>query len=108
VHARKKGRQQKTDPKRSALYYRRADRARALKALNWLLIDQREGFRWRQVAEWCPANSYARKSAMARAKQYEQRMSERLTEVMRAIGYDPEEEGPPPTTHWDKGAMEDD
>jgi hypothetical protein len=27
--------------------------------------------------------------------------------IWRALGYDPESDGPAPQTHWDKGAMED-
>ena len=97
----------KTAPSRSELHYKTADRRRALKALDGLLKWQLEVWRWRQVAAWIPADQQAHRHALTMADKALSRMQGYQSVIWRALGYDPEADGPAPTTHWDKGAMED-
>ena len=98
----------KTDPQRSELYYKTADRRRALKALDQMTKWQHEAWRWRQVAAWTPeSHAQTRSRAVHHAEVAERRFQGYREVVWQALGYDPSEDGPPPKTHWDKGAMED-
>jgi hypothetical protein len=97
----------KTAPTRSELHYKTADRRRALKALDMLLKYHLEVWRWRQIAAWTPTHTQMHRTANTMAEKATARMNGYRAVIWRALGYDPEADGPAPTTHWDKGAMED-
>lgn len=76
----------------------------ALKALDRGLYEIVAAIRWRIVAENTPPGSRIRLRASDESNKASQRAFDGFEIVRRALGYDPDDDEPPPKRHWDAGA----
>ena len=86
-----------------------AARRKAMQALDEMVRQQYELIRWRLMLANMPPTGTAglRKRALLEIEERTVKLNAAQATVWRAIGYDPETDGPAPKTHWDKSAMED-
>lgn len=80
------------------------DHARALKAMDAAIYDMTRAIRWKVVAENAPPGSRMDLRAWDEQRKASQRAFDGFMLVRRVLGYDPDEDEPPPKRHWDAGA----
>jgi hypothetical protein len=85
------------------------NRRRALKALDQMTACQYALIRWRFILANMPPSGVKnlRERAEAEIADLVTKLNGYRGVVWIGLGYDPEADGEPPTTHWDKTAMED-
>jgi hypothetical protein len=76
----------------------------ALAALDLAIYDLTLAMRWRMVRENAPPGSRVFLHATDECRKASQRAYDRFMRVRKALGYNPEDDEPPPKRHWDAGA----